>query len=329
MDVMTPPLLKPSKLTPGDTIGIVAPCLPILPDFREKYERGKRALQDMGFQLKEGKTTHFQHGYSAGTPKQQADDINAMFADKNVRAIVAASGGYTGISVLEHLDYNLIGHNPKPFIGMSDMTCYQLALYTKVKAVGFHMDEVGFGLGWNWQRKKFENTDEVKKLYSKILMTTEPLGSIPRIKMWEAWRPGAAKGPLIGGNINAMTFQLGTPYFPQPAAFDGAILFWEAVGRPFHDIMRALYQLKYYGVFDRIAGMLVGTVTAVPPAREEGITEPILQEVVLDVSKDHIFPIMGNMDFGHFSINPPMPVGTLASFDTDHLELKLLESPMV
>lgn len=325
----TNPPLKPPRLTIGDTIGIVAPCLPILPDFWEKYERGKEVLQGMGFQLKEGKTIHLQHGYSAGTPEQQADDIHAMFADKSVRAIIAASGGYTGISVLEHLDYDLIRKNPKPFIGMSDMTCYQLALYTKTGMAGFHMDEVGFGLGWNWQRKKFADTDAVKALYAKVLTEDTPLGRLPHIRTWEAWKPGKAEGRLLGGNINAMAFQVGTPYFPKPEAFDGAILFWEAVGRPLHDIMRALYQLKYYGVFDRIAGMLVGTVTAVPPAREEGITEPGLQELLLEVVQDYDFPIMGNMDFGHFSINPPMPVGIRASFATDQLELKLLESPVV
>ncbi len=319
-------VLKPPKLKPGDCIGIVAPCLPVLPDFREKYDRGKQVLEDMGFRLKEGKTIALQHWYSAGTPEQQAADINAMFADPEVSALTAASGGHSAISVLEHLDYDLIREHPKPFIGMSDMTCYQLALFAKLGLVGFHMDEVGFGLGWNWQRSKFADTDEVKKLYRQVLTEDKPLGAIPHIRTWEAWKPGQAEGQLIGGNINAMTFQIGTPYFPELAAFDGAILFWEAVGRPLHETARSLYQLKYHGLFDRIGGMLIGTVTAVPPAREEGLTEPTLKELVWEVAKDHQFPIMANMDFGHFSVNPPMPVGIQASFDTKKLEMRLIEA---
>jgi muramoyltetrapeptide carboxypeptidase len=73
-------LLKPSKLEAGDTVEVVAPCPPVLPSFRENYERGKHTLEAMGFKLKEGKAIGLQDGYSAGTPQQQAADINAMFA---------------------------------------------------------------------------------------------------------------------------------------------------------------------------------------------------------------------------------------------------------
>lgn len=323
---MAKTLLKPPRLKPGDTIGIVAPCLPILPDFREKYERGKQVLEDMGFRLKEGKTIGLNRWYAAGTPKQQADDINAMFADDEVQALIAASGGFSGISVLEHLDYDLIKQHPKPFIGMSDMTCYQLAMYVKTGLVGFHMDEVGMGLGWNWQRKKFQDTERVKELYAKVLTDTDAIGSVPNIRQWEEWKPGKAEGTLLGGNLNVLTFQLGTPYFPSIESFDNAILFWEAVGRPLHEIARSLYQFKYHGIFDRIAGMLVGTVTAVPPPRDEGLQEPALKELVLEVAKDYKFPIMGNMDFGHYSINPPMPVGIRAGFDTKDLNFSLFEA---
>jgi len=35
------------------------------------------------------------------------------------------------------------------------------------------------------------------------------------------------------------------------------------------------------------------------------------------------------MDFGHFTTNIPMPIGTKVSFDTSKKELKFLESAVI
>ena len=130
-------LIKPHRLNIEDTIGIVASSLPVLPPFRESYERGKKVIYDLGFKIKEGKTIGRIKWWMGGTPKEVAEDINNMFADKSVKAIMAQTGGYSAISVLEHLNYELISKNPKPFIGMSDMTVYHLAILTKTGMVGF------------------------------------------------------------------------------------------------------------------------------------------------------------------------------------------------
>ncbi|MDP3758773.1 MAG: LD-carboxypeptidase, partial [Candidatus Daviesbacteria bacterium] len=134
-------IVKPAKLNIGDTIGIVASSLPVLPIFRENYEKGKKILTDLGFKIKEGKTIGQVRWWAAGTPEEVAEDINSMFADKSVKAIMAQTGGYSAISVIEHLNYELITNNPKPFLGMSDMTAYHLAIFTKTGMVGFHMDD--------------------------------------------------------------------------------------------------------------------------------------------------------------------------------------------
>ena len=316
--------IKPPKLHPGDTIGVVAPCLPILPSFREPYEQGKQFLRDMGFTLKEGKTTTTTpHWYAAATPETQAADINAMFADPDVRTIISAVGGHSAITVLPHLDYDLIRSNPKPFIGMSDMTGYHLAIYAQAGMVGFHMDELIFGLGKG--ADKYTQHPAFRQAYTDVLMSDTPLGALPHVATWESWRDGIATGQLIGGNLKSMSLQMGTPYFPDPDSFDGAIVFWESVGQSKSAIMQMLYQLKYYGVFERISGMLIGTVTDVPPASDVELVEPELRDIVMEVTKEYDFPIMANLDFGHYTINLPMPIGVKASFDTSKLEFRLDE----
>ena len=307
-------IIKPRRLNKGDTIGIVASSLPVLPLFKESYERGKKLIEEMGFKIKEGKTIGKKRWWMAGTPKEVAEDINSLFADKSIKAIMAQTGGYSAISVLEHLDYELITHNSKPFIGMSDMTAYHLAIFTKTGMVGFHMDDV---LNFN------------KEFFLKFLTKTEAPGIIKPISDWEEWKTGQASGRLIGGILQLVSAGVGTPYFPKLEDFEGSILFWEEVGLEKHIIARNLYKLKYYGILEKISGMLIGKIKYIKPVRNQEVEEPTTKEMILDILKNYKFPIMANLDFGHFTVNIPMPIGIKVSFDTTKKELNFLEGAVV
>ena len=107
--------------------------------------------------------------------------------------------------------------------------------------------------------------------------------------------------------------------------FNGSILFWEEVGRDLTEIYYHLYQLKHMGIFERINGMLVGKIKFIKPLRQKEVTVSQVKEMILEILKDYDFPIMANMDFGHFTVNIPMPIGINVSFDTSKKELNFLE----
>ena len=307
-------ILKPPKLNIGDTIGIVASSLPVLPSFKESYEKGKKVIQDLGFKIKEGKTISKQRWWMAGTPKEAADDINNMFANKSVRAIMAQDGGYSAISVIEHLDYGLISQNPKPFMGLSDMTIYHLAIFQKTKMVGLHMDYLSSFTG---------------QFFLKFLTSSEAPGVIKPLTDWEEWKKGKAEGHLMGGILERISMLSGTKYFPPLDYFDGSILFWEEIGRDLTEIYQYLYQLKNMGICERINGMLIGKIKYIKPLREQEVISPTVKAMILDILKDYDFPIMANLDFGHYTINIPMPIGIKVSFDTSKKELNFLEGAVV
>ncbi len=321
-------ILKPPKLNIGDTIGIVASSLPVLSEFKDQYQAGKKLIEEMGFKIKEGKTIGQKKWWMGGTPKEVADDLNAMFADKNVKAIMGQTGGYSGMQILELLDYELITHNPKPFIGMSDATCYHLAFLTKVGMVGFHMDDVSYGFGRKIREGQESWPDLDKEFFLKFLTSTNP-PQVKPITKWEVWKKGKAQGHLIGGILQVLTMISGTQYFPEKEDFKGAILFWEEIGESLSDIAEGLYKLKYMGVLDQISGMLIGKIKYIKPFNDKSIKAPTPKEMVLDILKDYKFPIMANMDFGHYTVNIPMPLGIRVSFDTAKKELKFLEGAVV
>lgn len=322
-------VVKPPRLNIGDTIGIVASSLPVLPSFKENYERGKKVLSDLGVKIKEGETIGKIRWWAAGTPQEVAEDINSMFADKNIKAIMAQTGGYSAISVIEHLDYELITNNPKPFIGMSDMTAYHLAIFTKTGMVGFHLDDLSYGFGRELKEGQEDWSRLDQEFFLQFLTKAEAPGIIKPVTAWEEWKKGKAEGHLIGGILERISTLSGTKYFPSLDLFDGGILFWEEIGRDLSEIYQYLYQLKHMGIFERINGMLIGKIKYIKPMREKDIVEPAAKEMILDILKDYKFPIMANLDFGHFTVNIPMPVGIKVSFDTAKKELNFLEGAVV
>ena len=56
------------------------------------------------------------------SPQERAADLMAAFADPDIRAVLATIGGDDQITVLRHLDPEVVRADPKPFVGYSDNT---------------------------------------------------------------------------------------------------------------------------------------------------------------------------------------------------------------
>jgi muramoyltetrapeptide carboxypeptidase len=314
-------LLKPPRLMAGDTVGVVAPSLPVLP-LQKQYDKGIENLRRYGFKVKEGKTVGLVHmGYMAGKDLQRAHDINAMFADHDVKAIICAFGGEVAIRTLRHLDYSLIRSSPKIFSGMSDITIFHLAFLAKTGLVSLHQTDVlyGFDMDIKSEEAKYEIG-----LFLKVTQNAEPLGLLPPRSDWEVWREGAAKGRLFGGNMRSIQALLGTPYFPR--IDEDILFFWEALAESADRIDQVLAQFREAGLFDRAKGMLIGKIRGEGAnARVMDMTREV-RPAVLELTEEFGFPIIAGMDFGHYTPNLPLPLGLMASMDTSRIQVRLDES---
>jgi len=320
-------LLKPPKLVDGDTIGVIAPSYPVLPH-QEKYNRGVENLKKFGFVVKEGKTVKLHHrNYMAGTDLQRAEDINNMFLDKEVKAIICALGGSVAIRTLRYLDYDLIRRNPKIFSGMSDITTFHVAFLAKAGLTGLHQTDICFGFGADL---KSEEAKYETELFFKITKQAEPLGLLPALTKWEVWREGKAEGRLFGGNLGSIERLLATPYFPE--LDENVIFFWEAMAKPLDELDPKLAHFRESGLFERTKGMIIGKIRGEEPYpssklgyRIKDMTEEI-KELVLDITLDCDFPIIAGVDFGHYTPNVPLPLGVKAAMDSDGAKIWLNES---
>ena len=87
--------------------------------------REGKFLESLGFKIKLGRFL------SSKNSEEKAKDINEMFKDKNIKVIIASQGGETANALLSFLDYESIKHNPKIFIGISDITVLLNAINKK------------------------------------------------------------------------------------------------------------------------------------------------------------------------------------------------------
>ena len=96
--------VKPKALRRGDVIGVIAPAS--APTSQEKIDKGAEYLERLGYRVKFGKNVRAVRGFLAGTDEERAADVNEMFADKQVRAIIAVRGGYGTPRLLPLINYH-------------------------------------------------------------------------------------------------------------------------------------------------------------------------------------------------------------------------------
>ncbi|MFJ9590587.1 S66 family peptidase [Streptomyces acidicola] len=136
-------LLYPDKPRPGDHVAVLSPSSGLPGLFPLPYELGLRRLQDdFGLKAVEYPTTR----KMGAAPEERAADIHAAFADPDIKAVIASIGGDDQITVLPHLDGDLLRANPKPFFGYSDNTNMLLFL-RNLGLVSYHGGTVMVELG--------------------------------------------------------------------------------------------------------------------------------------------------------------------------------------
>src|SRR5262245_48903279 len=105
---------KPAALRPGDLIGVVAPGAAVE---EAAVHAGARVLEQAGYRVRIGTSVLKRAGYLAGREAERLADLIEMFSDDEVRAIVAARGGYGSGRLLPLFDPAIAHKHPKIFVG--------------------------------------------------------------------------------------------------------------------------------------------------------------------------------------------------------------------
>lgn len=316
-------IIKPPALSRGDTVGVITPSTPANVLFREKHLYGIRVLQDLGFAVKEGSLTAraVSQGYRAGTPKDRADEFMELIHDDNVKCIITTIGGMNSSSMIPYLDFKAIRNHPKIFCGYSDITSLHLSILHYSGLSTFYGPAVMASFGEyprvvEGTKESFLAAVSNKTKYPRVLSPfpewsdhfrdakTDEWKTEKRMYQkndgWRVLSEGEATSNIIIANLSTLLTASGTPYFPD---LQDKILLIESMDAPFASEERALRQLQLIGVFDIIAGLVIGK----PEVLDTQGAPFTHDELIMEVIGKRNYPIISNFDCSH-----TVPMHTIA-----------------
>ena len=297
--------LKPRAVAAGARVAVVAPASSAKP---ERIELGLAALRRRGFDAYAGKhALGKEPPFFSGTAAERLDDLHRAFADPKVAAIFCIRGGYGSNYLLEDLEMELVGGNPKPFFGYSDLTTMQTWALDQLGLVAFH----GPMVAADFYREGGVHEASFEAALNGGLVTAGTAEGMRILK------PGRARGCVYGGCLSILTFALGTRFAPQT---EGKLLFIEDVAAKPYQVDRMLRQMLLAGKFDGVTGLIFGEMLE---CTSPGASADLLDEVILRVFDWFEGPIAIGLRSGHVSHgNVTLPLGIEA-------ELILEEEPVL
>jgi len=331
-------MIKPHKLQPGMTLGIIAPASAARDPLH--VDLAIAGIEALGLKAKAGKHLRDRRGYLASSDANRLADLHAMFADKKVDGIICLRGGYGTSRIVGDIDFDLVRKNPKIFIGFSDITMLNLAFLQKCRLVNFNGPMAA---------STFVDMAPSRFCVSGFLRTlgqAEPAGSIwqgHEDRNFRIIRPGEATGQLTGGNLSLLAASIGTPFEVQTR---GKIVFIEEVDEKPYRIDRMLTQMLLAGKLKDAAGIVIGrnvpdrdfmdaeaaaaakapkTVRALPRKLDRDF-EPLMDDIFYDRLYDLGIPVLSGLPFGHIDDYATLALGVKATMNTRTGDLVIEEA---
>lgn len=287
------------NLSPGAGVAVVAPAGPVEP---ELFAAGLAVLATR-YQVvrgyEPGRRRAAPLAYLAADDGERARAINEALQDSAVGAIFCARGGYGAMRLLERLDSASLARRRIPLVGFSDCTA-------------LHAWAAGLGVpsvhGPVVTQLATLPPDDVQALFALLE------GKLPRLTGLQQLVRGQASGPLRGGNLQLLAHLCGTPYLPE---LRGCILLLEEVSEAPYRLDRLLTHLRLCGVFERVAGIVVGTLQGCDAAQGQPPVPVAALEVVGERLGGLNIPVVTGAPVGHGARNLALPLGLDATLDAD------------
>lgn len=299
-------LRRPRALPKGGTIGVVSPSSPV---YEDRLLSGIEWLERQGFRVVLAPHARDRDGHRAGLDIDRAADLQAMYLDSSIDAVICARGGSSAIRLWKHLDWPALGAAPpKIFCGYSDITTLHVPFAKRLGIVTFHSPMI--------VELASRISEDARDWMFRLLQGAGSPGEVPG-RASEALVGGAAEGTLCGGCLTLVRATLGTPYQIDTA---GKLVIIEDVGGAPRHIERDLVQMIEAGVLDRAAGFIVGEATDCDETDELPVRQ-VWEEILGPLGK----PCVLGFPVGHVAGNLALPLGVRARLNADRGTITLLE----
>lgn len=277
---------------------------------KNAFKRGLKRLSQLGYNVEVDTGSLLSSTRFAGDDEQRAQAFSRA-ADSGADVALISRGGYGITRILDILPYEKIAasiENGTKFVGISDFTAFQAAIYAKCKSVTWAGPALCEGFG------SVENDglpDDIMEdcFYDLISGQGEGTGwrQDRNAHYVESDQTLATDALVWGGNLCVLSGLLGTPYFP---AIKNGILFLEDVGEHPYRVERMLSQLLYTGVLSQQRAIILGQFTGFKlNSHDRGFSMKVVVEWLR--SKTNV-PVITNLPYGHVQTKVVLPFGKSA-----------------
>lgn len=298
-------------LPEGGTIGVAAPASPY--DSRSEVLRGIEWWESQGYRVKLAEGVYERDDYVAGDPRRRAEDLTALFDDREVDAVQCLQGGYGSAQTIPHIDFDVIAGNPKPFVGFSDITALHVAIRQRTGLATIY----GYGL--------MGVGDPETTVFSRerllSVLRGDAVGEVPRNPddpYVRAIHGGKVTAPLAGGCLWLLMQTMGTPW---EIELDGTIFFFEDYKAPPYYVDGFLDQLRNAGKLDRVVGVVVGEMAQCDWGDLRQVSDWARSRSIEDVLETHLeplgVPVLYKLPLGHGKHLAALPLGVTCTLDAD------------
>ena len=322
-------MIYPEFLKEKDTIGVTAPSDGITDKVKlKRLDNAIKNFEDRSFIIKETPNVRCSVKGRSASSKERTDELESLYKDDNVKAIICASGGDFLLEMLSELDFNVIKDNPKWLQGFSDPTGLLFTITNNLDIATIYADNFGcFGMEpWH---KSLENNLEIlkgniieqtsfskyEKGYKDYITGKEPYELTEKV-YWQNLNNEEViniKGRMIGGCLDIITDLFGTRFdktkdFLEKYKDDGIIWYFDVCELSSESIIRILWKLKDNNYFKYTKGILFSRVYAC-----NSYYDITYEEAIYESLKDLNIPIIINTDIGHVSPRMTIINGAIAT----------------
>ena len=282
-------MICPPYLKPGDKIAVVAPARKVL---FEEIERALQLVKEWNLQPVTGKNLWKEQDQFSGNDEERKKDLQEAMDDKEIKAVIAARGGYGTVRIIDKLDFSEFEKNPKWMIGFSDFTVLHAHINRNLNIATIHAPMM----------INFTKVNDEALLKLKEIL----FGKIPSYSMNSHSQnlKGKAEGEICGGNLSVLYSLLGSV---SDADTTNKILFIEDLDEYLYHIDRMIVALKRAGKFSKIKALIVGGMSdmkdnVIPFGKT---AEAIIHEHISEFQ----IPVVFNFPAGHIANNLPLIFG--------------------
>ncbi|MGE8494999.1 LD-carboxypeptidase [Comamonas sp. JNW] len=284
---------------------------------KKAFQRAVKRLEAMGHQVEVDQDALASSTRFAGDDDTRLAAI-ARACESGADVAMISRGGYGLSRLLHRLDYEQIAKavaSGTRFVGLSDFTAFQLALYAKTRA----MTWAGPALVGDFGAK--DGVDDIMQdCFEDLLsgagegagwrLTAEKTGTVTGASASaDVYIP---KATLWGGNLAMIASLVGSPYLPK---VKGGVLFIEDVGETPYKIERMLTTLLHAGVLAQQKAVVFGQFSDYQlNAHDKGFK---LASVVQWLRTQIEAPVFTNLPFGHVPTKVLLPVGAQVSLSVE------------